>query len=92
MQGKPEVRIKLLENALKLKPNYTVAHNNLGNALQEKGDLDAAIISYKTAIQPARLRSSSPNLSITLQKRGDLAAAIDAYRTALRLCELPRGS
>ena len=51
MQGKPEERIKLLENALKLKPNYTVAHNNLGNALQEKGDLDAAIISYKTAIQ-----------------------------------------
>ncbi|HBH73456.1 MAG TPA: hypothetical protein DDY43_08430, partial [Synechococcales bacterium UBA10510] len=69
-----------------LKPNYPEAHNNLGNALKEQGDLDAAIASYKTALQ---LKPNYPeaynNLGITLKEQGDLAAAIASYNTALQL-------
>ena len=35
MRGDNKQGINLLKNALKLKPNDPVAHNNLGNALQE---------------------------------------------------------
>ena len=51
MQGKLDDRIKLLTKALQIKPNYATGHYNLGNAFQEKGDLNAAIKSYKTALR-----------------------------------------
>ena len=46
MQGRFDELVELLKKALQLKPNYTEAHYNLGIALQEQGDLDAAIASY----------------------------------------------
>ena len=51
MQGRFDELIKLLRQALELKPNYPEAHYNLGKTLQEKGELTAAIASYNTALQ-----------------------------------------
>ena len=45
MQGRFDELIDLLNKAIEIKPNYPEAHNNLGVALQEQGDLTAAIAS-----------------------------------------------
>ena len=86
MQGRFEELIKLLHQALELKPNYPEAHINLGNAFKEKGDLTAAIASYNTALQ---LKPNCPevhyNLGIAFKDRGDLTAAIASYNKALQL-------
>ena len=37
--------------ALKLKPDFAEAHNNLGNALKDMGKTDEALNSYKNAIK-----------------------------------------
>jgi tetratricopeptide (TPR) repeat protein len=36
--------------AIRLDPKYSTAHNNLGNALLAKGDLDGAIAAYREAV------------------------------------------
>ena len=43
ISGKTNEIIGLLERALQIQPNYPEAHNNLGNDLKEKGNLNAAI-------------------------------------------------
>src|SRR5579859_3133641 len=37
--------------AIRLNPDYALAHYNLGLALRKKGDRDGAIAEYRTAIQ-----------------------------------------
>ena len=50
-QGDLDAAISSYNTALKLKPNYPEAHNNLGTAFNEQGDLDTAISSYNTALK-----------------------------------------
>ena len=71
-QGKLEERIKLLGKALKINPNYTVAHNNLGNALQEKGDLDAAISSYKKQFGLSQIMQQLTSILVLHYKREEI--------------------
>ena len=86
MQSRHDKSIPLLRKALQLKPNYPEAHNNLGNALKQQGDLTAAINSYNSALQ---LKPNYPeahnNLGNALQRQGDLDAAIGSYKSALQL-------
>ena len=86
MQGRHDKSIPLLQRALEIKPNFPEAHNNLGNALKEQGDLVAATASYNTALQ---LKPNYPeahnNLGNALKEQGDLIAAIASYNTALQL-------
>ena len=86
MQSRHDKSIPLLRKALQLKPNYPEAHNNLGVALKEQGDLTAAIASYKNALQ---LKPNHPeahnNLGTALKEQGDLNAAIASYNNALQL-------
>jgi tetratricopeptide (TPR) repeat protein len=60
------------------------AHLALGNALEHKGDLEGAIMEYRTVI---KRRKKSPeahySLGHTLQAKGDLEGAIVEYRTAI---------
>ena len=59
---------------------------NLGNALKELGDLDAAIASYNVALKlNPSYTEAHINLGNTLSEQGDLAAAIDSYYSALLL-------
>jgi Flp pilus assembly protein TadD len=74
----------LTREALSLDPDHPRAHNHLGVALREEGDLDAAIASYRRALaaQPDYAGAHN-NLAVALQERGDLAEAAEHYRLAL---------
>jgi tetratricopeptide (TPR) repeat protein len=52
------------QQALQLKPDYAGAHNNLGNALLQKGRVEEAIVQYQQALQ------NNPNY---LKAQGSLA-------------------
>jgi len=81
-----ERRNTATEKTLKLKPNYTKALNNLGIALKEKGDLNAAITSYKQAIKlKPNYTEAHYNLGNALKDQGDLDAAIASYKQAIKL-------
>ena len=51
MSGRFDELIKLLRKALELEPDFPEAHNTLGIAFKKQYHLDAAIASYKTALQ-----------------------------------------
>ena len=38
------------QEALRLKPDFAEAHNNLGNALRDQGQLAAAVAHYQEAL------------------------------------------
>ena len=62
--------------ALELKPDYAEAHNNLGIALKEQGNLDEAIACYRRALElkPDYAEAHS-NLLFTLQYRTGVTPA-----------------
>ena len=41
----------IIQKALQIYPGYADAHNNLGNALLQTGNVDEAISQYQTALQ-----------------------------------------
>ena len=67
-------------------PSFSTAHNNLGYALELKGDIGAAITHYKTAIKlnPSYAKAYN-NLGIAFAKKRDIDAAITHYRTAIKI-------
>ena len=73
--------------ALRLRPDYAYAHNNLGNALAETpGRLPDAIAEYLAAlrIEPDHTKAHI-NLGDALVKTGRLSEAIAEYEAALRI-------
>jgi serine/threonine protein kinase/Flp pilus assembly protein TadD len=78
--------ITAFREAIQLKKDFPKAHNNLGIALQAKGDLAGAIAAYRKAIQ---LKKDNPeahhNLGSALEKKGQLEEALGEYREAIRL-------
>ena len=76
--------INSYKKALKINPDYADAYNNMGAALNEKGDLEAAIATYKKAL---KIKPDSAdayyNMGIALNNKGDLESAIDSYKKAL---------
>jgi serine/threonine-protein kinase len=72
--------------AVSLRPDSAAAHNNLGNVLADKGQLDEAIQEYQKAVDigptPAKAHN---NLGTALQAKGKLDEAIAEYRKALSL-------
>jgi predicted TPR repeat methyltransferase len=58
----------------------------MGAALQNKGDLDAAIDSYKQAIKIKPDDAEAYyNMGIALKDKGELDAAIDSYKQAIKI-------
>jgi Flp pilus assembly protein TadD len=43
--------IRQFQEVLRLKPDFAEVHNNLGNALAEKGQMDEAIRQYREALR-----------------------------------------
>jgi Tfp pilus assembly protein PilF len=72
--------------AIRLKPDFPEAHNNLGNALETQGKRVEAVACYREAI---RLKPDYPlahnNLGVALEKQGKPGEATACYRKALRL-------
>ena len=73
-----------VQRSLALDPTQAEAHNALGIAQRQAGDLDAAIASYRAALalRPA-FAAAHNNLGIALQERGELEAAADSYGRAI---------
>lgn len=84
VQGKDA--LPALQKAAALLPDDVDAHNNLGNALQDLGQLEAAVASYRRAlaIKPD-FASAQYNLGISLRGLGQLDAAVACYRKALEI-------
>ena len=72
--------------AVELRPDFAPAHNNLGNAHMDRGQLDEAIASYRIAL---RLQPDSAqihnHLGNALNHRGQHSEAILSYTEAIRL-------
>src|SRR5262249_19324625 len=72
--------------ALRLDPRLALAHNNLGNALADKGDPDGAIAAFREAIRlDPGFALAHNNLGFVLLRKGDLDGAVAEFREALRL-------
>jgi tetratricopeptide (TPR) repeat protein len=76
----------LFRHALEVTEKNELAHNNLGSALDEKGQTDEAIRQYDEAL---RLKpddaTAHANLGMALARKGQTDAAIRQYQEALRL-------
>jgi predicted O-linked N-acetylglucosamine transferase (SPINDLY family) len=72
--------------ALELKPDYAEVHCNLGNALQDLGQLDEAVASYRRALvlKPDYAEANN-NMGNALQGLGQLDGAVTSYRRALEI-------
>jgi tetratricopeptide (TPR) repeat protein/tRNA A-37 threonylcarbamoyl transferase component Bud32 len=72
--------------AVALRPANAPARNNLGLALQARGNLAGAILEFRRAVElDSHLALASHNLAIALQAKGDLPGAIQQYRLAVGL-------
>ena len=54
--------IACYRKAIELDPKFALAHNNLGNALEDKGQVDEAIACYR---RPSNSTRSSPRPTTT---------------------------
>ena len=78
--------VRFLTAAVALRPQSPGAHVNLGHALEETGQLDAAIACYKKAIElDPKLALAHNNLGNALRDKGQSDAAIACYKKAIEL-------
>jgi tetratricopeptide (TPR) repeat protein len=78
--------ITLFSHAIEDTDNNPVAHNNLGNALVQRNQIEAAIRHYQKALRLApHLVETHRSLGNALQKKGQTDEAIVHYREALRV-------
>jgi Flp pilus assembly protein TadD len=76
----------LFQHALDVTENNYLAHNNLGYALDKKGQIDEAISQYRQAIrvQPADAGAHN-NLGVALVRKGQIDEAISQFQQVIRL-------
>jgi tetratricopeptide (TPR) repeat protein len=76
----------LWQDVVARRPNHPRAHNNLGNALADRGEIDAAIIQYRQALEIAPgYAAAHYNLGNALAAREDVDEAMAHYRRALEI-------
>jgi len=77
--------LSLFRTAVRTSPQAEIAHNNLGVALDERGELAAAEREYREALR-LKPQSIAPlaNLGVLLERRGDVAGAKQAFEEVLR--------
>ena len=59
------------QKALEINPNYAEAHNNLGNALFQKGQVDEAMAQYPKGLENQPQLCRSPQQSRLLSYKRD---------------------
>ena len=81
-----ENAIESYEQAIKIKPDYIDAHNNMGSLLMKVGRNDEAIESFKLAIK-VKPDFADPynNMGIALMKTGQNEKALESYRQAISI-------
>jgi tetratricopeptide (TPR) repeat protein len=84
--GKPADAVPNYQQALRLNPNSSQAHHNLGMALQAQGKADAAMAEFRAALQlQPDYESAEHNLANRLADAGRVEEAMTHYLAALRL-------
>ena len=79
--GRPARRRRRYRKAIALKPDYAEAHYNLGNALDDQGDLPGAVAAYRKAIAlKPDYAEAHCNLGLALQRQGEFQAALTELR------------
>jgi predicted O-linked N-acetylglucosamine transferase (SPINDLY family) len=83
-QGDLEEAMESYRSAIRAKPDYPEAHNNVGVLLQMQGRLDHAASSYREAValRPAYAEAQF-NLGVVLHQKRELDAAEAAYRQVI---------
>jgi protein O-GlcNAc transferase len=77
--------IECYRRALRYRPDYAKAHNNLGTALLALQEPDTAAACFRAAIRLVpEFAGAHYNLGNALAALGDIDAAIGSYETALR--------
>ena len=72
--------------AIRVDPEFAVAHKNLGSVLKRQGRADEAVAAYRTAIElDPELAVAHLNLGAILARQGKLDEAVEKYREALRI-------
>ena len=85
-QGRLDEAMAEYRAALKLKPDYVEAHNNLGYALASRGRFAEAIAHYRKALQTgAHYAMIHRNLADALAHQGQLDEAIAQYQRTLEI-------
>jgi protein O-GlcNAc transferase len=85
-QGKVGESIKLIEDALKSRPDDLEFLTNLGNLTKSAGDRKAARAWYERAIAiDSNCLAPCYNLALLSAEEGDLDAAIDLFKRALKI-------
>ena len=83
---RPDEAVRFSSAAVALRPGSPAAHSNLGNALEDQGRLEEAMVQYHEVL---RLKPKHPsahsNLSSVLRKQGHLEEALAECRAALRI-------
>jgi tetratricopeptide (TPR) repeat protein len=78
--------IACYKKAIELNPKFAWAHNNLGNALLDKGQVDEAVACLKKAIElNPKYAVAHYDLGVALRKQRKLEEAVAEYREAIAL-------
>jgi tetratricopeptide (TPR) repeat protein len=81
-----ENRISLWQDCVKKSPNKARPHNNLGQALADRGIVDKAIENYQRAIQiNPNLAQAHNNLGMAFEEQGKTNEAIAHYLKSLQI-------
>ena len=85
-EQKPKEAISCLDNAIKIEPNYAVAWQNKGQALDKIGNNDAAIECFAKAITlDSSLIMSWNDMGATLSRIGRYQEAFQIWKRLLKL-------
>ena len=85
-QGKADEAAACYERALRLKPDYAEAHNNLGNVFMGQGKTDEAAACYQRALRlKPDYAEAHNNLGNVRKDRDELDEAAACYQRALEL-------
>ena len=81
-----EERVRWFQAAVAAHPRNAAAHNNLGLALDSKGDVDGAVACYREALKhDPKFAFAHSNLGLALASKGDVGGAVIALREAIKL-------
>lgn len=77
--------LEMLEKALRIKPDFSRAHNNRGVLLHIKGNVDEAELSFRKALEyDTQLHEANTNLAGVLLSRNALNEALHFAQQAVR--------
>jgi protein O-GlcNAc transferase len=84
--GQGRVAVDMIRKAIAEQPDFSVAHNDLGNLLMEQGRIPDAMACYRRAIEISPdFPEAYNNLGNTCQMSASLEEAVAFYRKAIEL-------